>query len=677
MIQAEPTDITEASERVATLTEEINRHNYSYYVLDMPTVPDAQYDRLLGELSKLEKEYPQLINSGSPTQRVGATPIAAFKQVRHAVPMLSLENAFDEIEMLAFDKRAKEKLSLENISYAAETKLDGLAISLLYEKGKLVQAATRGDGSKGEDVTMNARTIKSIPLSLVGQGYPELLEVRGEVFISKRDFASLNKKQEVLEEKMFANPRNTAAGSLRQLDPKLTAQRPLSFYAYGIGQVDSKEIIKDSHTQLLSQLKDWGLPVSPETLSASGIEACLQYYKNIAERRSSLAYEIDGVVFKLNNFEQQELLGYVSRAPRWAIAYKFPPEEEITVVENIEIQVGRTGALTPVARLQPVFVGGVTVTNATLHNEEEVARKDVRVGDTVIVRRAGDVIPEVVAVVQEKRPVNTLPFQMPDSCPICNSITRKLEGESVTRCTAGLFCSAQAVQAIIHFASRRAMDIEGLGDKLVEQLFEANLVRNISDLYNLQEEQIAGLERRGEKSAANLRASLERSKKTELDKILFALGIREVGEATARALAQHFGNLGKLKEANQEQLENIPDVGPVVAKNIVTFFSEEHNNLIIDSLIERGVSWSDIETSVESQTLNGQTFVLTGSLESMTRDTAKKMLQGLGAKVSGSVSSKTDYLVAGEAAGSKLTKAQELGVKVINESELKELLESS
>jgi DNA ligase (NAD+) len=674
MSQADSADMPEVQERIAILREQINRHNYSYYVLDAPDVPDAEYDRLLRELSKLETSFPQFISTDSPTQRVGAKPLTSFKQVRHAVPMLSLDNAFDEDEMLAFDKRAREKLGLNQISYAAETKLDGLAISLLYQNGKLEQAATRGDGSNGEDVSLNARTIKSIPLILVGKDYPELLEVRGEVFISKQDFAALNKKQKSMDEKTFANPRNTAAGSLRQLDPKLTAQRSLSFYAYGIGQISDTGISTTSHTAMLANLKQWGLPVSPETKNAEGIQECLEYYKNIAERRSSLPYEIDGVVFKLNSFEEQEILGYVSRAPRWAIAYKFPPEEELTVIENIEIQVGRTGALTPVARLKPVFVGGVTVTNATLHNEEEIARKDVRIGDTVVIRRAGDVIPEVVSVVQDKRPQNSMPFRMPDSCPVCGSKTAKIEGEAVTRCAGGIFCSAQASQAAIHFASRRAMDVDGLGDKLVEQLFETQLIENVADLYELKLEQLTGLERMGEKSAVNLLTALDKSKETSLDKFLYALGIREVGEATARSLALHFGNLDKIRAATADELEEITDVGPVVAKNIPAFFNEEQNNRIIERLISSGVNWPDIEVNTEDLILKGKTFVLTGTMTSMNRDEAKQMLQQLGAKVSSSVSKKTDYVVAGEAAGSKLKKAEELGIEILDENELGKIL---
>ena len=674
MTEIEAADKSQAVKRIAALRTEINRHNYNYHVLDTPVVPDAEYDRLMRELSELEKQYPQTIIPESPTQRVGAQPVESFKQVQHSVPMLSLENAFDESEMLAFDKRVREKLSRDQISYAAETKLDGLAISLLYREGSLIQAATRGDGSRGEDVTMNARTIKSIPLILVGSGYPDLLEVRGEVFITKKDFKALNKKQAALGEKLFANPRNTAAGSLRQLDPKLTMRRPLSFYAHGVGEISVASAIPGTHVETLLQLKDWGLPVSPETKSIIGIDGCLKYHAKVAGRRTKLVYEIDGVVFKLDSFADQETMGYVSRAPRWAIAYKFPPEEEITLVNNIEVQVGRTGTLTPVARLEPVFVGGVTVTNATLHNEDEVKRKDVRVGDTVIIRRAGDVIPEVVAVVMDLRPANTVPFHMPENCPVCQSQTEKIEGEAAIRCTAGLFCPAQASQAVIHFASRRAMDIDGLGDKLIEQLFESNLIGNVADLYQLQFEQLLELERMGKKSATNLLRALENSKVTELQRFLYALGIREVGEATARALSRYFGDLGSIMKATLEELEQVDDVGPVVAKNITGFFREEHNNRVIERLLDRGINWPKIEIKTDTLPLQGQTFVLTGAMKNMSRDEAKEKLQSLGANVSGSVSKKTDYVVAGEAAGSKLNKAKALGIQILNETDLNNIL---
>jgi len=674
MTEAEPDDSSLVIERIKVLRQQINKHNYHYHVLDAPLVPDVEYDRLMGELSSLENRHPSIITPDSPTQRVGATPIDSFSQIQHKVPMLSLDNAFDENGMLSFDKRIREKLSLKQISYAAETKLDGLAISLLYEQGSLVQAATRGDGSRGEDVTVNARTIKSIPLVLIDEGYPDVLEVRGEVIINKKDFQTLNKKQRASGEKLFANPRNTAAGSLRQLDPRLTMARPLSFYAYGIGQISDAGKMPATHVQTLSKLRDWGIPTSPAIVIVNGLEGCMGYYKDIASRRSKLAYEIDGVVFKVDSFAQQESLGFVSRAPRWAIAYKFPPEEELTIVNNIEIQVGRTGALTPVARLEPVFVGGVTVTNATLHNEDEVKRKDVRIGDTVIIRRAGDVIPEVVSVVSEKRPPKTKPFKMPKNCPVCGSQTEKIEGESAIRCTAGLLCPAQAIQAVIHFASRRAMDIDGLGEKLIEQLFEAGLVRNMADLYELQLEQLSSLGRMGEKSATNLLSALQKSKQTELERFLYALGIAEVGEATARSLSRYFGNLDKIGFASREELEEVDDVGPIVAMNINSFFKEERNNVIIERLLAKGVTWNDLEVSTVSLPLQGQTFVLTGTMASMSRDEVKRVIQDLGAKVSGSVSKKTDHVVAGEAAGSKLTKAEALGIDILDEAALLRLL---
>ncbi len=675
MTETDPPEISRILNRIASLRTEINRHNYNYYVLDAPVVPDAEYDRLLRELFVLEEKYPQTIIPESPTQRVGAQPVDSFEQVQHSLPMLSLENAFDEDEMLAFDRRMREKLSSDTISYAAETKLDGLAISLLYNNGNLIQAATRGDGNRGEDVTLNARTIKSIPLVLVGDAYPVRLEVRGEVFITRNDFTALNKKQDILGEKLFANPRNTAAGSLRQLDPRLTMQRSLSFFAYGTGQISKASEIPDTHTEMLARLKEWGLPVSPETISANGIEECLKYYNDIAVRREKLAYEIDGVVFKLDSFSEQETLGYVSRAPRWAIAYKFPPEEELTIVNKIEVQVGRTGALTPVARLQPVFVGGVTVTNATLHNEDEVQRKDVRIGDTVIVRRAGDVIPEVVSVVMDLRPAKTDRFQMPDSCPVCHSRTEKTEGEAVIRCSAGLFCPAQASQAVIHFASRRAMDIDGMGNKLIEQLFKSGLVSNVADLYQLQLDQLLELERVGEKSAMNLLAALEDSKTTRLQCFLYALGIREVGEATADSLSRYFGDLDSLMNASMDQLLQVDDVGPIVAKNIIVFFAEEKNRRIIERLLDSGINWPGIEIMSDPLPLRGQIFVLTGSMDSMSRHEAKEKLQSLGAKVSASVSKNTDYVIAGEAAGSKLTKAEALGIQVLNEVDFNDLLD--
>ncbi len=664
-------------ERINFLREEINAHNHRYYVLDDPSVPDAQYDRLMNELRALEKNNPALITPDSPTQRVGAKPLDSFESVTHTIPMLSLDNAFDEEEMRAFDKRIKERLGIPGIVYTGETKLDGVALSLRYENGRLLQAATRGDGSRGEDVTLNARTIKSIPLSMVGDDYPDVLEIRGEVYISRADFEALNRRQEKSGEKPFANPRNTAAGSLRQLDPRLTAQRSLGFFAHGLGARSDDAFGTLSHYAILSLLRNWGFPVSTETRQLQGIDECLGYYDEIGRRRNSLPYEIDGVVFKVDSLEEQQRLGQVSRAPRWAIAYKFPPEEELTLVKKIEIQVGRTGALTPVARLEPVYVGGVTVTNATLHNEEEVARKDIREGDTVVIRRAGDVIPEVVSVVMQKRPKNTIAFKMPDACPVCGSKTQKLEGETAVRCPAGLYCAAQAQQAVIHFASRRAMDIEGLGDKLVEQLFSASMVKRVSDLYQLTATDVSGLERMGQKSAENLVKALNTSKQTSLDRFLYALGIREVGEATARALSLHFSDFDSIRVASREQLEEVSDVGPVVAKNIHDFFREEHNISVIDELLSAGIEWPVASKGSSSTALEGKTFVLTGTLSGMSRDEAKKRLQELGAKVSGSVSKNTDYLVAGEAAGSKLARAESLGVTVLDEQALLELLETS
>lgn len=653
------------------LREQIELHNYRYYVLDDPLVPDAEYDRLMLELIELEKKYPELVTPDSPTQRVGARPLAEFSEVTHPVPMLSLANAFAEDEMVAFDRRVREKLSVNTVEYAAETKLDGLAISLLYEQGKLVQGATRGDGTTGEDVTLNVKTIRSIPLRLRNK-YPGRLEVRGEVYMSKQGFRDLNRAQEKAQGKIFANPRNAAAGSLRQLDSAITASRPLLFFAYGAGLLEGMKL-PERHTDILNYLKEWGLPVSGETRTVRGIEECFDYYHDIGKRRLKLDYDIDGVVFKVNLLGQQDQLGFVSRAPRWAIAYKYPPEEVMTRVTGIEVQVGRTGALTPVARLEPVPVGGVTVTNATLHNEDEIRRKDIRAGDTVIVHRAGDVIPEVVKVIMEKRPHNTRPFHMPDKCPVCHSAIEKIEGEAIHRCSAGLFCSAQQIQSIIHFASRRAMDIEGLGDKLVEQLVTSGLVNNVADLYNLSVEQLANLERMGKKSAENLVHALDESRQTTLSRFLYALGIREVGEATARALADHFGSLTTIQKASIPELETVPDIGPVVAQHIHAFFSEQHNKQVIRHLISAGVTWKDVKKA-GILPLTGKTFVITGTLTAMTREEAKEKLQALGAKVSGSVSGKTDYLVCGTDPGGKLDKANKLNVTVLEESDFLSLL---
>lgn len=662
-----------ARQRIEKLRALINEHNYRYYVLDDPVIPDAEYDRLFRQLVVLEQAYPDLVARDSPTQRIGAKPAAAFSEVRHSVPMLSLDNAFNEGEMQAFDKRVRDRLGVESVTYHAEPKLDGLAVSIVYEGGRLVRAATRGDGEVGEDVTQNVRTIRSVPLRLLGRGHPADLDVRGEVFIAKKDFLALNESQEAGQQKLFANPRNAAAGSLRQLDPAVTAQRPLSFFAYGAG-LRSDEDLCSTQTELLAMIKGWGLPVAPEARSVTGIEGCLRYYRDVATRRSALAYEIDGVVFKVDDFPEQQRLGSVSRAPRWAVAYKFAPEEELTRVLDIEVQVGRTGALTPVARLDPVFVGGVTVTNATLHNADEVSRKDIRIGDTVIVRRAGDVIPEVVSVVLDKRPPTTRKFKMPRHCPACGSRVDRAEGEALIRCTGGLYCPAQCIQSILHFAARRALNIDGLGDKLVEQLYHKGLVRSVADLYNLTETQLSQLDRMGPKSASNLIAALEKSKNTTLDHFLYALGIREVGEATARALAMHFGDLDRIRSAGVEELEGVPDVGPVVARHIHAFFGEPHNVTIMEQLIRNGITWPEMPAGVERR-LSGKNFVLTGALKSLTRDEARDRLLSLGARVSSSVSKRTDFVVAGDDPGGKLEKARELGLTILSEKDLLKLLE--
>ncbi len=660
--------------RVNKLREQINHHNYRYYVLDDPEMPDSEFDRLMRELQELEQSHPELITGDSPTQRVGAAPLDKFDEVKHAVPMLSLGNAFSDDDVRDFDRRARERLELDHITYTAEPKLDGLAISLVYKDGVLVQGATRGDGYTGEDVTQNVRTIDSIPLRLMGKGYPGVLEVRGEVFMSRKGFEALNKTQRENNDKTFANPRNAAAGSLRQLDPRITARRPLEMICYSVGRVEGSTL-PDKHSEILAALREWGIRTSDEFRVVTGIEACIHYYHDIAQRRDKLAYAIDGVVYKVDSLEQQKLLGFVSRAPRWAVAQKFPAEEALTKLLAIDVQVGRTGTLTPVARLEPVFVGGVTVTNATLHNQDEIERKDIRIGDTVIVRRAGDVIPEVVSAVTSKRKKGARRFKMPTKCPECGSAVVRLEDETAARCTSGLYCPAQRREAIRHFASRRAMDIEGLGDKLVELLDQQQLIKNVADLYKLKVEDVAALERMGGKSAENLIQALETSKQTTLPRFIFALGIRQVGEATAQALANHFGDLGSLRKAKPEVLENVPDVGPVVAESIVTFFKQSHNREVIDHLIKSGMRWDDIEVKpVAEMPLSGQTFVLTGTLSSMTRIDARSRLQSLGAKVAGSVSKKTSYVVVGADPGSKATRAEKLGVKILSENELIELL---
>ena len=666
------------AKKIDSLREQINEHNYRYYVLDDPKVPDAEYDRLMRELQTLEHSHPELITIDSPTQRVGAEPSGAFSEVVHEIPMLSLGNAFDEDEVTNFDRRVRERLGVEGIAndieYVAEPKLDGLAISLMYENGKLIRAATRGDGTRGEDVTLNIRTIKAIPLHLRGENPPPVLEVRGEIYMDKKGFQQLNQRQEKAGEKIFANPRNAAAGSLRQLDPKITATRPLAIYCYSVGKVDGIEL-PEKHYDILMRLKDFGLPVSAEVKIAKGAEGCLRYYKEIEKKRQGLPYEIDGVVYKVNDLEQQEELGFVSRAPRWAIAHKFAPEEEITTIRDIDVQVGRTGALTPVARLEPVFVGGVTVTNATLHNQDEIDRKDIRIGDTVIISRAGDVIPKVVRVLIDRRPDDVRKFVMPAECPICGSDVVRSEGEAVAKCTGGLFCPAQQIGAIIHFASRRAMDIEGLGDKLVEQLVTDKLVSNVADLYQVTKDQLISLERMGEKSADNLLQALEKSKSTSLDRFIYSLGIREVGEATARSLAMHFGDFESIEKTTQEDLENVDDVGPIVAAHISTFFRQNHNQEVIEQLIAANIHWPKIEINDrQEQTLKGKIFVLTGTLTLFSRQEAKEKLQVLGAKVTGSVSKKTDYVVVGADPGSKADKASELSIPILDEEAFFEMI---
>ncbi|MFP4495024.1 MAG: NAD-dependent DNA ligase LigA [Halochromatium sp.] len=661
-------------------------HNHRYYVLDDPEIPDTEYDRLLRELQDLEARYPALVTPDSPTQRVGAEPLASFAEVEHRLPMLSLSNVFDEQELREFDRRVREGLGTERVRYSAEPKLDGLAISLCYEDGVLVRAATRGDGYRGEDVTAQVRTIQSLPLRLrdleQGERWPALLEVRGEVFLTYERFAAINARAQRDGGKVFANPRNAAAGSLRQLDPRVTAARGLHLFCYGLGAVEGASW-SESHSDSLARIARWGLPVSPEQRSVEGIEGCIAYHAAMAERRERLAYAIDGVVFKVDRRADQERLGFVARAPRWAIAYKFPAQEELTTVEAVDFQVGRTGALTPVARLAPVAIAGVTVANATLHNMDEIQRKDVRVGDTVTVRRAGDVIPEVVRVLPERRPSETTPVQLPAHCPVCGSDVLRAEGEAVARCTGGLFCAAQRREAIKHFASRRAMDIEGLGDKLVEQLVEHDLVADPADLYGLTLEQLSGLERMGEKSAANLLAALDRSRQTTLARFIYALGIREVGEATARALAEHFRDLDALIEAPESALLPIEGIGPVVAAHIQAFFSQPHNREVIAKLRSPSlgaITWERLAApederaavAATSSPLAGKTVVITGTLD-RPRDAIKAQLEALGAKVTTSLSKKTDLLIAGAEPGDKkLAKAEALGVEIIRRERLAE-----
>lgn len=668
-------DIKHIEQNIAQLREQLNHHSYQYYVLDDPEIPDAEYDRLYRELQSLEQQHPEFITAASPTQRVGDTPLDAFTQVKHEIPMLSLDNVFNEAELADFNKRIQQRLEKdEDIVFTAEPKLDGLAVSLLYENGLLVRAGTRGDGTTGENITQNVRTIHAVPLKLSGENIPDVLEVRGEVFMPKAGFEKLNQRARDNDEKIFVNPRNAAAGSLRQLDPRITAQRPLSMYCYAVGKVEGG-VTHDTHSEMLKQLQIWGLPVCRERQTVTGVEGCLNYFKHMSELRNTLPYEIDGIVYKVDSLRLQKELGFVAKAPRWAIAHKFPAQEEMTRVNDITFQVGRTGALTPVARLEPVFVGGVTVSNATLHNMDEVNRKDVRVGDQVIIRRAGDVIPEVVRVVPGSRKADAKKISLPEQCPVCGSDVEQLEGEAVARCSGGLFCAAQRKESIKHFASRKAMDIDGLGDKLVEQLVDENCIEHVNDLYTLSKEQIASLERMGEKSAANLVEAIEKSRHTTLAKFIYALGIREVGEATAQRLADYFTDLQAIKKANEETLQKVEDVGPVVAAHIVRFFKQDHNLDIINKLVPEIIKLEKIELQkAVPQTLEGKTFVLTGTLSGMSRDEVKKALQARGAKVTGSVSKKTSFVVVGDSPGSKAIKAEQLGVEIIDETTLQSLL---
>ena len=668
-------------ERAAALRAEIERHNRAYYVLDQPIIADADYDRLFRELQQLEAAHPELLTPDSPTQRIGGAPLPEFGKVAHRVPMLSLNNAFSEEEVAVFDRRCREVLGLSAeggaVDYAVEPKFDGLAVTLIYQAGLLVQGATRGDGFTGEDVTQNLRTVRNIPLRLSGAGIPERLEVRGEVLIPRRDFEKLNAQQRDMAAKEFVNPRNAAAGSLRQLDPRITAARPLRFFAYGVAEITHPAAA--THSQLMQQLAHWDLPVAEEREVVRGLTGLLGYFRHIAAIRRNLPYDIDGVVYKVDRLADQEKLGFVSRAPRFSIAHKFPAEEATTQVLAIDVQVGRTGALTPVARLAPVFVGGVTLTNATLHNQDEIARKDVRIGDTVIVRRAGDVIPEVVAVVPELRPQDSKRYDLLEAighvCPVCGSRVEQPQDEIILRCTGGLYCPAQRKRALSHFASRLALDIEGLGEKLVGQLVDAGIVRTPADLYRLDLATLAGLDRMGEKSAANLLASIGKSKATSLPRFIYALGIRNVGEATAKDLAHHFGELQAFLAADEAQLMRVPEVGPVVAASIRRFLAEAHNRGVIAALLAAGVHWPEGRPAPAADSaVAGRSFVLTGTLPSLTREAAKEMIEALGGRVAGSVSKKTDFVVAGADAGSKLDKAQQLGVAIIDESQLLELL---
>ena len=661
------------ADRYAFLQKELARLEHAYYVLDTPILPDSEYDRLYRELLEIEAAHPEWVTAESLSQRVGGAALKEFDSVEHVVPMLSLNNAFEDAELIAFDRRCREGLDVKQVNYAGELKFDGLAISLRYENGSLVCAATRGDGASGEDVTANIKTVRAIPLRLLGKNIPAVLEVRGEVFMYLDDFQKMNQLAAAQGEKEFANPRNAAAGSLRQLDSKITAKRPLSFFAYGLGALEPQRWLPATHEELLNRYVELGLPVCSERKVLRSVEEMLAFYHEIEAKRDTLPYDIDGIVYKVNSIAEQNALGFVSRAPRFALAHKFPAQEALTTVLGIDVQVGRTGAITPVARLAPVEVGGVTVTNATLHNEDEVKRKDVRVGDTVSVRRAGDVIPEVVSVIHERRPKGTTQFVMPTRCPVCDSHIERLADEAVARCSGGLFCGAQRKQALIHFAHRRALDIEGLGEKIVDQLVDQNLVRTPADLYRLGFSALANLERMGEKSADNLIQAINQSRSTTLARFIFALGIRHVGETTAKDLANHYQSMHALMDAGLEDLLTVKDVGPVVADSIVSFMAEAHNREVIEQLLASGMQLS-VEKKVISAAVAGKTFVLTGTFPTLSRDEAKDLLERAGAKVAGSVSKKTDYVVAGADAGSKLTKAEELGIAVIDEQAMLDLL---
>ena len=666
--------------QISTLRNLIRHHEYCYYVLDTPEIPDVEYDKLIKQLQNLELAHPELITPDSPTQRVGGAPLSQFSSIKHQLPMLSLDNVFDESSFIAFNKRIKDRLELDEdqaVEYCCELKLDGLAVSLLYENGQLIQAATRGDGTTGEDITANVRTIKTIPLVLQGENIPSRLEVRGEVFMTHKGFAKLNAEAEKRNEKIFANPRNAAAGSLRQLDPKITAKRPLTFFCYGVG-INEGADLPNTHYARLMQFKAWGLPVSDKVQIRHGAQEALDYFKQIGDQRMSLDFDIDGVVIKVNSIAEQEQLGFVARAPRWATAFKFPAQEEVTKLNKVDFQVGRTGAITPVARLEPVSVAGVIVSNATLHNSDEIIRLGIREGDYVTVRRAGDVIPQIVAVIKDRRPADTKEIIFPTHCPICGSIIVRDEGQAISRCAGGLICQAQRKEALKHFVSRRAMNVEGLGDKIIEQLVDKEYVKTPADLYKLTVPILCSLDKVGEKLANNLMNALDKSKNTSLNRFIFALGIPNVGEVTAENLVNQLGNLTAIENASLEQLQSVNDIGAVIAESIIDFFQEPHNRTVIDQLIseEIGIHWPDVEVELltTDSPFSNKTIVLTGTLSLLTRDEAKAKLKQLGAKVTGSVSKKTDLVIAGESAGSKLAKAQELGIKVIDEQELINLL---